>query len=95
VIWDCVVKSKRARVNLTSLMTAQEAQSKTMEQLMIAKEEREKRQEEQAAQQEEWAAQQELQDSQLSCWEAKVKVATILDNKVALKALYDEADKFG
>jgi hypothetical protein len=23
-----------------------------------------------------------------------VKIATILDNKVALKALYDEADKF-
>jgi hypothetical protein len=46
--------------HLTSLMTAQEVQSKTMEQLMIAKEEHEKRQEEQAAQQEEQAAQQEL-----------------------------------
>jgi hypothetical protein len=32
--------------------------------------------------------------SQLSQWEAKVKVATILDDKVALRALYDEADKF-
>jgi Cleft lip and palate transmembrane protein 1 (CLPTM1) len=73
--------------HLTSLMTAQEARSKTMELLMIAKEEREKQQEEQAAQQ-------ELCASRLSHWEAKVKVAMILDNKVALKALYEEADKF-
>jgi hypothetical protein len=37
---------------------------------------------------------QEKQAIRLSCWEAKVKVATILDDKEALKALYDKANKF-
>jgi hypothetical protein len=53
---------------------------------MIAREEREKK--------EEHAEQQEKGAICLSCWEAKVKVATILDDKEALKALYNKADKF-
>jgi hypothetical protein len=58
-------KSEFAKMtsHLTSLMTAQEVWTKTMEQMMLAREEREKRQEEQALQQEEQAAKQELRAS--------------------------------
>jgi hypothetical protein len=80
--------------HLTSLMSAQEAQTKTMEQMMLAKEEREKDRRSRHCSRRSRQQSRNFQASRLSHWEAKVKVTTISDDKVALKALYEEADKF-